>query len=169
MEPTDRNIYRVGFGFLALAAALILIGICVNAQADDFPPGEDQIVPLAVGERAPFDGQLYSTDTAIRWGFRLQSLRFQLGADVDRAHAECNVQTELLNTKLQLAQDRFDFDTGLLRSDNEQLRSQVTDLSKALAEAGDTPWWRSWTFGVIVGVVGAAALAIGGAYLAGAV
>lgn len=155
------------FSFL-LIVSLVLTAWCWPANAQDFPPGEDQIVPLAVGDRAPFEGQLFSTDTAIRWGFRLQSLRLRLDADVAAANESCAVQTELLTTKLNLAQERFDFSVSMLQDERTQLQAQVVQLTQAVADAQDTPWYRTVTFGIIVGVVGAAVLGIAGAYIAGA-
>jgi hypothetical protein len=160
---------RISLFSVLLIIALVLTAWCWPANAEDFPPGEDQIVPLAVGDRAPFEGQLFETTTAIRWGFRIQSLRLRLDADVAAANESCAVQTELLTTKLNLAQERFDFNVTMLTDARDQLQAQVVQLTEALADAQDTPWYRSWTFGLVVGIVGAGLLAVGGAYLASAI
>ena len=156
-------------GVIALVVLTCLLAFTKYARGEDFPPGDDQIVPLSTGDRAPFDGQLFSTDSALRWGFRLQTLRLRLDADVVAAVESCAVQTELLTTKLQLAEDRFTFDTSLLRDERDRLAAQVVALAQDVAEAQDTPWYRTIEFGIIIGVLGTALLTIGGAYLAGAV
>lgn len=168
LEP--RSGMSIGLGCIGLAVILVVIGVCANkaeaqeavtpATDQDFPPGEDQIVPLGLGERAPFDGQLFSQDTAIRWGFRLQRLRLQLEQDMAREREICAVQTDLWETKFNLNQERYDFNLGLLRTALTDSQKAVDDLAEQLVEAGDPPWYRTWTFGFIVGAVGTIAVGV---------
>lgn len=145
---------RIGILGLLLITTLVFIGLCMGrAKAQDYPPGDDQIVPLAIRQPAPFDGQLFSTDTAIRWGFRLQTLRLQLETDVAREREICAAQNDLLETKMQLAADNQLFQLTTLREQLTAEHQMVLDLNTQLAEANDTPWYRTWTFGLAVGIV----------------
>ena len=165
LEP--RSGFSIGLGCIGLAVILVVIGVCANkAEAQeapvaiDFPPGEDIIVPLAAGERAPFEGQMFDTTTAIRWGFRLQRLRLQLEQDVAREREICAVQTDLWETKFGLNQERYDFQLGLLHTALGDSQKAVDVLAEQLVEAGDPPWYRTWTFGLIVGAVGTIAVGV---------
>lgn len=152
---------RVSLFGLLLVFLLVSMGICMSrarAQEQDYPPGEDQIVPLALRQPAPFEGQLFSTDTAIRWGFRLQRLRLQLEQDVAREREICAAQNDLLETKLRLAAENQEFQLTTLRDQIAGEHQTILDLTARLAEAEDTPWYRTWTFGLIVGVVVSGAL-----------
>lgn len=148
--------------FLVLIVALISIGLCMsqaNALEVDYPPGEDNIVPLALGEPAPFDGQLFSTDTAIRWGFRVQRLRLQLEQDVAREREICAAQDDLSETKARLEQENHTFQLQTLRGQLEREHQVSAELWTRLVESSDIPWYKSWTFGLIVGVVTAGTIA----------
>lgn len=148
---------RLGIGGFILAVALFFIGICMNRaraqETQDYPPGEDQIVPLSPGDRVPFEGQLFSTDTAIRWGFRLQTLRLRLETDVAREREICAAQNDLLTTKMELAAENQQFQLTTLRDQLAAEHQTVLDLTSQLAEAGETPWYQTWTFGLVVGIV----------------
>jgi len=145
---------RIGVFTFLLVFTLTSIGLCMSkARAEDYPPGDDQIVPLGLGDRAPFEGQLFSTDTAIRWGFRLQTLRLQLETDVAREREICAAQNDLLTTKMQLAADNQLFQLTTLREQLVAQQQQVVELNAQLAEAKDTPWYATWTFGLAVGIV----------------
>jgi len=162
-----RRIGGLLLSFLLTCASLDTV--FAQPVSEDFPPGEDRIVGVDAGDRAPFTGQLFETDTALRWGFRLQRLRLQLRVDVQRERDLCTAHTQLLETKLQLAQERFDFDTSLLRSDREQLYQQTRDMAAQLASAGETPWYSTWSFGLAVGIVGTLALVVATGYLVSAI
>jgi hypothetical protein len=159
---------RLGVGGVLLVVALVFIGLCLSqarAQEQDYPPGDDQIVPLALGGRAPFDGQLFSTDTAIRWGFRLQRLRLQLEEDVAREREICAAQNDLLTTKMGLAAENQQFQLTTLRDQLAGEHQTILDLTAQLAAAEEPPWYRTWTFGLIVGVVMTGALVAVSGYL----
>lgn len=161
LEP--RSGFSIGLGCIGLAVILAVIGVCANkAEAQetaipatpDFPPGDDRIIPLVTGERAPFDGQLFDQDTALRFGFRIQRLRLQLEQGVAREREICAVQTDLWETKFDLNQERYDFNLGLLRIALADSQKAADVLAEQLAEAGDPPWYRTVEFGIVVGVVG---------------
>jgi len=126
-----------------------------RALADDFPPGDDQITALSAGQRAPFDGQLFSTDTAIRWGFRLERLRLELDESVLLEQRRCAVQINLLETRLELEDERREYQLTLLRDALAAERALSEDLATRLSDAQDVPWYESWGFAYGMGVLSA--------------
>lgn len=157
---SEKILIRLGVAGLSLAAALVVLGVCYNKasaqEIPDFPPGDDQITALGVNDRAPFAGQLFSTDTAIRWGFRLQALRLRLDVEVDRARSLCVADMELVQRKLELEQERSAFQLKLLQEAVDASQRTIEDLSTRLAEG--TPWYETWGFGFGMGVLAAAIL-----------
>jgi hypothetical protein len=56
------------------------------------PPGEDKIVPVRLGEPAPFSGQLYDPQTALRWAFWLQQWKGRYQLDLAQTRNLCTVE-----------------------------------------------------------------------------
>lgn len=134
-------------------ALLLALTITATAQAqriEDIPPGKDEIVSLPKGEKAPFDGQLFSNDTALRWGNWLVQLKTRLKADVEREQGICVAEKDFQYESLEIEKARAktvekDLKARLLRSEKARL--------KAEDEARNPPWYRSIWLGVGGGVV----------------
>jgi hypothetical protein len=122
------------------------------AVAEEAPVDGDEVVPLAEGEVAPFDGQLFPTELAIRIGFRIENLQLRLQADVRRAEEICQAHRDHDAELLRLEQERRDFEI-------EQLRTTVQEQAEEIARP--TPWYRSWGFAFGMGIV-ASVLLVGG-------
>lgn len=158
-EHDARRVLMGSFGFVLLVSSLLLLFVgLARAQSEDYPPGEDRIVAVSEGESAPFSGQLFETETAIRWGFRLQRLRFELAAEIERLDLVCGVRTELLETELRLERERSEFRTSLLAQEIERQNAAAIQLMEELEAAREPPWYRTWTFGLVVGIVGTSVL-----------
>lgn len=145
-------------------AFLLIFAVPANAQEalspPDLPPGEDRIEAVAAGVRAPFDGMLLDTDTAIRWTNRLLWWRetFQL-----RLHEHAAVLEALRrshDTELTVVRESYEREIVGLRED---LRASTLRYEAELAERRNPPFWETWGFafgmgalamGVIVGVIG---------------
>lgn len=117
---------------------------------ETIPPGDDVIKPVRKGQAAPFDGQLFDVDTAIRWAFWLQQYKYRLDADAQRYQQVCKVEKNYRDKKLEIEKDRGskvekDLKDRLLRSEKARLAAEE--------EARNPPWYNTRTFGVIVGVV----------------
>lgn len=133
-----------------LMTVILCLPNVVGAQ--DIPPGEDRIVVVREGQSAPYSGHLFDTDTAMRWGYRLQELRTQLRLTntyweqrevaVRETHAR-EIETLTRSWATQEAGLRQD-----LRDQSSRYETRIRELS------GDPPWYRTMTFGLILGFVG---------------
>jgi hypothetical protein len=102
----------------------------------DVPPGEDVIVPLRLREPAPFEGQLFSTDTALRWGFWLRQWQSRYKADVAYERNTCAIRMKHqsdLNEALELRSQTLTEDLRARLSRTEQAR---TDAEFEVANPG---------------------------------
>jgi len=143
-----------------VVSALILASSSAYAQeVVAVPPGPDSIVPLRKGEPAPFDGQLFSNETAIRWANWLAQYKMLVKSDVDLQKKLCEADTQLLQKKLDLENQEYQRVTTELQA----------KLTKAQEEAANPPFYRTPLFNIGVGVVTTIAIIAGGAALVGAV
>jgi hypothetical protein len=110
------------------------------------PPGEDVITELAPGDRAPHEGMLLDTDTAIRWTFRLEWYRNELGLTLRAHRRELAAIEGSAERRLRLQEESYLREIEGLRGD---LRAQAA----AFATAQGQPWYDTFLFGSIVGVV----------------
>ena len=108
-----------------------------------------EVVPIAEGEPAPFDGQLFPIELAIRIGFRIETLQLRLEADVEQAEAICQAHRDFDAQVLQLEQERRQFEI-------EQLRDTVYEQAEEIATP--IPWYRTWAFGFGMGILGSVIL-----------
>jgi len=69
-------------------------------QVVTYPPGEDRIVVVHKGDAAPFTGQLYDDNTAVRWAIWLQQYKGRYSLDMQAASDVCAVK---LDTAAKLA------------------------------------------------------------------
>lgn len=139
----------------------VMLFVTTSARAEDgiqdIPPGKDQIVAMDEGQRAPFSGQLFSTDTALRWGNWLMQYKRRLTLDVEREQKLCGAQLKYHKKLLSIEEDRSlklseDLRERLVRS--EQRNAALQD------DINHPSFWSSIEFGLILGVVGSAAVAV---------
>lgn len=121
------------------------------------PPGDDRIAPLGLGEKAPFEGQLFDTPTALRWANWLKQYKYRLKADVELSEKICVVKGEYSEKVLAAEKERAstvetDLKTRLLRSEQSRVKAEY--------ELQNPPWYKSFWFPMTVGVVGT--VAVGG-------
>lgn len=128
----------------------------VSPRIEDIPPGPDRIVAVKEGESAPFQGVLFDTPTAQRWGNWLRQYKLRLVLDVEYQKKQDEISYRALDRGWQI---RMDAVQGALL----QQQQRTAELEKRLQEP--TPWYRTVWFGLTLGVVGT--LAAGGvtAYL----
>lgn len=134
--------------------ACFLLPATVLAQTappvQDIPPGEDRVVPVREGEKAPFTGQLFDQPTALRWGNWLLQYKYRLEWDVQREQQVYRVETGYRDRLLEVEKQRAakveaDLIERLQRSEEARL--------KAEEEARNPAWYNTRTFGMAVGVV----------------
>lgn len=102
----------------------------VEPPIQAIPPGEDQIVPLRLHEPAPFEGQLFSPDTAIRWGFWLQQWKHRYQLDMARERNVCAVNMEFQDRELAIEKQRartVEVDLRGRLENSELARAQLQD------------------------------------------
>jgi hypothetical protein len=112
------------------------------------PPGDDKIVVVTQGQPAPFTGQLFDNNTALRWGNWLQQYKFRLTLDVDTQKKLDQIQIDLLAGKLQFERDQYKVVTG-------DYQVQVATLQEELR---NPPWYKSPWFGFGCGIVASVVL-----------
>lgn len=129
----------------------------ITPPIQTIPMGNDRIVPLKKGTAAPFSGQLYDPQTALRWANWLSQMRTRLVLDVQRERRACQAQTTHLDNLLQFEEERG-------ATVEEDLRERLLAVEKRNAALADwianPSWFRSTEFGLILGVVGSTIVAV---------
>lgn len=134
---------------LRVLTALFVLSLSLTALAQDagpivdIPPGVDRIVPLKLKMPAPFEGQLFDNNTALRWANWLKQYKLRLQVDVEEQKKLCLVSTTALKKELVVEQDKYK-ETVLIYN------KQVADLKQAI---GETPWYKSIWVGAVLGAV----------------
>lgn len=149
----------------ALLVVLVVLLSSVRAGAEDLelrdiPPGDDVIAAVKKGDKVPFDGQIFDINTAIRWGNWLNQYRERL-AD-SKAHAEKLCQTEIRYQEqiYAIEVDRYtklstDLEKRLLRAEQARVSAEH--------ERDNPPFYKSFWFGLGIGVVSTSAVVLIGA------
>lgn len=147
--------------YLALTCLLWLYCEVAHAQAQEpvIPPGDDRIEHVVAGSRAPYDGMLLDTDTAIRWTNRITWLRETLRLRTEEhSRILAAIQASALRDQ-QILEQSYTRQIEALRQD---LRDAVTRYERELLRHRDPPFYETWGFafgvgvlvtGIIVGVV----------------
>ena len=138
-----------------LAVALLLLPNAVAAQdtsPPDIPPGEDHIEAMTSGERAPFNGMLLETDTAIRWINRLRWWRetFQLRLD-ERDEILAALRRSHV-TEIEIIRQSYEREITGLRED---LRQMADLYERQLERYRNPPFYENWGFSFSMGVLAA--------------
>lgn len=129
-----------------------------TGHCEEASPEDAEVVPVEQGERAPFSGQLFPTELAIRMGFRIEQLELQLQADVERERDRCEVMLGFEQRRLQLERERGEFEVA-------QLTERVNEQAEDLYEARNVPWYRTWGFAFGMGIAASVVLVVGSVVL----
>jgi len=140
---------------LSFITAILVLSLTFNVLA--FEAGEAKVQALEKGQRAPFSGMLFPTEMAVKLGLKVERLEKHLTLDVDREKRFCQAQLEFGERLLQLETNRRD-------NEIEILRTQIADQQEMLDDP--IPWYKTWTFGLVVGVVSSVLLVAASAALA---
>lgn len=119
------------------------------------PPGEDVIVAIRKDAPAPFNGQLFDTNTAIRWGLWLKQYKSLMGLEKERAEQVCKVRLDYDKTMMAIEQEKFD---TVERDLKERLTRTDTELKKAEYKLTNPAWYETGTFYFALGVATAGTL-----------
>jgi hypothetical protein len=140
-----------------LIAALFTPAVAVAQEVQAIPPGEDKIVAIREGDKAPFSGQLFDGPTSLRWANWLGQYKLRLRADVDYQRKVDQADITLAQTLLQIERDKYKAVTEDYQIRIGQQQARIESLESA---ARNPPWYSTPWFGVVVGVAGTT-LAVG--------
>jgi hypothetical protein len=127
------------------------------------PPGEDRIEYLPTRTPAPFEGMLLDVDTAIRWMNARRWYQNELRLRERRAEEILRAVRESQGRELALVEASYRREILGLRQD---LRDQARTLNEALVEARrDPPFYKTFGFGLLLGVGVSVLIAAGTAVL----
>jgi len=122
-------------------------------EIQDIPPGDDVIESVSKGQPAPFNGQLFDVDTAIRWANWLRQYEVQIQAVERREKGLCQ-------SELSYERDLNEIEVKELQALNADLKDRLTRSETRRAQAehdrDNPPWYKSPWMGVVLGVVGTA-------------
>jgi len=143
-----------------LTAVLLLLCSSVSfgeesATIPPVPPGDDIIRPLQKGAPAPFAGQLFSPETALRWGNWLTQYRYRLTIDVKRERALCAIEQEHSKELLRIEKQRA---LAVESSLTEHLRSSEVKRQALEERLRNPPWYQSIELGMVIGAVSTVAV-----------
>ncbi len=113
--------------------------------------GEDLIVYMKPGDKAPYEGMLMDMSTATRWTLRGEWLQRQLRVDADLLR---QVYTEELRYNVEVA--RVGIETR--QKEIEALEKALRLQTKKLEAAQKVPFYRTARFGLVIGMVLSAAV-----------
>lgn len=138
---------------IAAVAALFLIlvpSVALGEDLKDIPPGEDVIQSLHKGDPAPFTGQLFDTDTSLRWANWLNQYRVILEAGQDKSKASCQ-------SDLTFQNDVHNIEMNNLEALNVDLtkRLQNSEQNRLQLQQDSSAWYNSIWFGIVLGAAAA--------------
>ena len=141
----------------SLVVALLLLPAVAQAEEGlpPIPPGDDVITVLREGDPAPYTGQLFDQNTAIRWGLWLQQYRSIVKLEKERASKICAIEVGYHKELLTIEMDRSVEVTDDLK---ERLKRSEEGRLKAEFELANPAWYRSGTFHFALGVATAGAV-----------
>lgn len=146
---------RLSIAALVVSLSIFWGSVSQAQDVQDIPAGEDVIAAVKKGEPAPFNGQIFDINTALRWANWLSQYKGKLAAVERRERALC--QSEL---SYQHDLDQLEIDE--LKTLNIDLKTRLkrSETVKAQAEYDrDHPsWYSSVWFGVALGALGASGL-----------
>lgn len=75
-------------------AALAEVTPLPAPQVVTYPPGDDKVVVVKKGDPAPYQGQLFDDNTALRWAMWLQQYKARYGLDMKAEQDTCKVKLD---------------------------------------------------------------------------
>lgn len=125
----------------------------LKVELSSIPAGEDHIVSVTKGAPAPFSGQLFSNETALRWGNWLEQYRLQVPMLLQTQERVCFTEIKYRDDVLRVKEDAAAIIQDDMMERLERLEERNTELQTQLNKGPE--WYRSRTFGIVIGAVGA--------------
>lgn len=142
--------------FRALVAVLLIPSLALAEEPlpkpdiVTFPVGEDAIVAVKKGEAAPYAGQLFDENTALRWAMWLQQYKLRYGLDLKAAQDSCQVV-------VRHSEEYRSIEEGRNKKSEADLRNRLLAAEKARLEAEEKlrnpPFWKEPGFWYGAGAV----------------
>jgi hypothetical protein len=134
--------------------ALLTIVLMSRIAAADplvqaIPLGDDKIVVVREGDKAPFTGQLFDGATALRWANWLQQYQTLLPATIEREQKICSAKVEYGDKVLKAEKERA---AGVEQDLRKRLVSSEKELAQARYDEQNPSWYRTVWFGAGVGI-----------------
>ena len=98
-------------------------------QVVTYPPGDDKIAVVHKGDPAPYAGQLFEDNTALRWATWLQQYRMRYGLDMRAEQDSCQVKIGHADDLATIEKER----TAKIEADLRQ-RLKETDAQRLKLE-----------------------------------
>ena len=151
----------------ALVAALLVPSLALGQTAPSpqvvtFPAGDDKIVVIKKGEAAPFTGQLYDDDTALRWAVWLQQYKGRYAIDLKAEQETCKVELDHAGELAKIAADR---DAAVQKDLVQRLKSSETARLKAEDELRNPSFFDRPGVWFGIGVIATIITSVSTAYL----
>jgi hypothetical protein len=99
-------------------------------QVVTYPPGDDKITVVRKGDQAPYTGQLFEDNTALRWAVWLQQYKTRYGLDMKAEQDSCQVRLQHSSELAAIESDR----TAKIESD---LRTRLKDADSQRVKLED--------------------------------
>ncbi len=144
-----------------LAASFISVpALAEEPEIVTYPPGEDRIEAVTKGASAPYAGQLFDENTALRWAFFLQQYKLRYNLDLKAAQNSCKVV-------VAREQEYRSIDAERSKKVEEDLRQRLLATEKARLDAEEKlrspSFWKEpglwYSVGVMTAVVAVIATA----------
>lgn len=134
---------------------LCLLLLPASALADDppiqnIPEGEDKIVSVREGEKAPFSGQLYDSSTALRWGNWLVQYKLRLDGWDMYQNKLTDLNTLYWDKRLIIVDEARKKEEALYLGKINEQQTSIISLTKQLQ---DPPFYKTVWFGFVSGVL----------------
>lgn len=119
-------------------------------QVVTYPPGEDKIAVIRKGDPAPYTGQLFEDNTALRWAVWLQQYKARYGLDMKAEQDSCQIKLQHTADLASIEADRTSKIEKDLRARLKETDAQRLKLEEELRNPG---FFRQPGLWVGVGVV----------------
>lgn len=135
-----------------------------ESRVEPIPPGEDRIVTLAAGDKAPFTGQMFDPATALRWANWLAQYKLRVEKTEAYSQERLALEREYFTKKFEL----YDQAHTTQRDWYRDRLAEVTKERDALRQENQNPpFYKTVWFGFVAGVVTLGlAVGLGGAVIA---
>lgn len=138
-----------------LAAALLLSIVPSLSYGQDppiqnIPDGEDKIVSVREGEKAPFSGQLYESATALRWGNWLVQYKLRLDGWNMYQNKLSDLDATYWDKRLIIVDEARKKEESLYLGKINEQQTSIVSLTKQLQ---DPPFYKTVWFGFVSGVL----------------